>query len=97
VRSIIDYAVGECRPHLTLYLHVPLSLSESRRMTRHAVAPGERDRMEELDRSFFERVERGYLELAAAEPDRIRVIDATRSIDEVAEAIWREVRAVLSA
>ncbi len=55
-----------------------------------------RDRMEEADRGFFERVEKGYQKLAAAESDRIRTIDATLPVDGVSQAIWKEVEPLLS-
>ena len=55
-----------------------------------------RDRMEEADRGFFERVERGYEAIAAAEPDRVRVIDATQPVDAVQSAVWREVERLLA-
>src|SRR5580658_3957678 len=89
VRNIIDGAVGETRPDLTLLLLVPVKVSEARRKAR--LLPGletVRDRMEEADRGFFERVEAGYHQLAAAEPDRVRGIDATASAEEVSRAIW---------
>jgi dTMP kinase len=74
-------------PDLTLLLRVPLAVSEQRRAARQAAAP-ERDRFEESDRGFFRRVEEGYDNLGASEGDRVRTIDATKSIDEVADAIW---------
>ena len=114
VKSIIDFAVGETRPHLTLLLDVPLAVSEARRLSRQAklleitpteaAAPGTprlafseplRDRMEEADRAFFERVHRGFAALAAAEPARVRVIDATHGIAAVEAAVWREVDPLL--
>jgi dTMP kinase len=55
-----------------------------------------RDRMEEADRGFFERVERGYEAIAAAEPDRVRVIDATPRVEAVQAAVWREVERLLA-
>jgi dTMP kinase len=96
VRQIIGFAVGALRPHLTLLLTIPIHMSEARRMERGAashVAGAEpaRDRFEEADRAFFERVEQGYLAIAQAEPDRVRVIDGTPSEAEVAQAIWSEV------
>ena len=97
VRQIIRCAVGETRPHLTLLLTVPVKVSEARRRARSL--PGLehiRDRMEEADRSFFERVEVGYQKIAAAEPDRIKTIDATRTLDEVSQAIWAAVEPALS-
>jgi dTMP kinase len=87
VRRIVDYAIANTLPDLTLLLRVPLAVSEQRRAARQAATP-ERDRFEETDRGFFERVEAGYDYLGAAEGDRVRTIDATKSIDEVAEAIW---------
>jgi dTMP kinase len=93
VRTIIDAAVGATRPDLTILLHVPIDVSESRRKLR---ASGARDRMEELDRAFFERVEQGFKAIAVAEPKRVRVIDATRPIEVVREEIWRSVAAVVA-
>src|SRR5665213_273941 len=58
VRQIVDCAVGDTKPALTLLLMVPVKISEARRQAR--LLPGMeviRDRMEEADRSFFERVE----------------------------------------
>jgi len=66
VHTMIDFAVGSTRPDLTLLLHVPIEVSEARRGSR---ASTNRDRMEELDRTFFERVEKGFAAIAAAEPN----------------------------
>ncbi|MEP6663068.1 MAG: dTMP kinase [Verrucomicrobiota bacterium] len=55
-----------------------------------------RDRMEEADRSFFERVEKGYHEIAQAEPKRVRKIDATQSPEKVTSEIWKLVAPLLS-
>jgi dTMP kinase len=93
VRRIIAFAVGDTRPDLTIILHVPIDVSEARRKTREAK---QRDRMEELDRKFFERVEEGFKAIAAAEPKRVRVVDATESIDRVQEQIWSLVLSVVS-
>ena len=110
VKSIIDFAVGDTRPQLTLLLDVPLEVSEARRSSRQAklievAAPAGagkksprlsfneplRDRMEEADRAFFERVHQGFAAIAATEPQRVRRIDATAGIDEVHAAVWRVV------
>ena len=84
VQAVIDFAVGDTRPDLTLLLQIPLKTSEERRARR-----SETDRFEQADRTFFERIEAGYMALAAAEPDRIRVIEADQPLDTVAAAIWR--------
>src|SRR3954468_24702573 len=97
VRTIIDIAVGETRPDLTLLLHVPLAVSEKRRQLRDASVPGApvRDRFEEAGQEFFQRVEQGFVALAEEEPERVKVIDATGSVQEVAEAVWKRVQGVL--
>ena len=91
VRAVIDFAVAEVRPDLTLLLTVPVAISEARRRTRLADTGPQRDRFEELDHDFFTRVEKGYQAIAAAEPERVRVIDGTQSVDAVSAAIWKEV------
>ena len=54
-----------------------------------------RDRMEEADRAFFERVHEGFAAIAAAEPKRIRVIDATKRIEVVSALVWEAVKPLL--
>ena len=54
-----------------------------------------RDRMEEADRSFFDRVAKGFRDTAAKEPNRIKTIDATASIENVGAEIWKAVRELL--
>jgi len=86
VQRVIEFAAGETRPNLTLLLKIPLKISEERRARR-----AETDRFEQADRTFFERIEAGYTALAAAEPDRIRVIQADQPLDSVAATIWHVV------
>lgn len=93
VRRVIAFAVGDTRPDLTILLHVPIDISEARRKTREAK---QRDRMEELDRKFFERVEAGFKAIAALELKRVHVIDATVAIEEVQARIWALVAPLIS-
>ena len=95
VQAIIDLAVGETRPHLTLLLQVPPELSEARRRLRQLTLPTMRDRMEEADGKFFERVAKGYQLIATAEPQRVRLIDATGDVEAVSAAIWKQVSPLL--
>jgi dTMP kinase len=97
VQSVIDFAVGDTRPDLTVLLMVSVEISETRRQSRDNGGAKVRDRFEEADRAFFERVERGYRTLAASEPQRVRLIDASRSVENVSAAIWREVESRLGA
>jgi dTMP kinase len=92
VQSVIDIAVGKTRPDLTLLLTVTPEISEMRRAVRQSTLPFMRDRIEEADREFFQRVEKGFAAIAAAEPERFRVLDASNSIEGVAAHIWEIVR-----
>jgi len=95
VKSVIDFAVGDTRPNLTLLLHVPPEVSAERLQSRQSTLPFVRDRIEEGDRYFFERVAQGYEAIAAAEPDRVQVVSGTGAIEVVCENIWELVRPVL--
>ena len=95
VKGIIDYAVGQTRPHLTLLLLIPQEVSERRRLARQATLPFMRDRIEEADRDFFERVAQGYLAIAAAEPERVRSLSAGHNVPQLHEEIWCVVEPLL--
>jgi dTMP kinase len=88
VRAVVDFAVGGTRPDSTLLFLVPPEVSYQRRMKRQATLAFVRDRFEEADQSFFERVDQGYREIAAAEPERIRSVDAVGTVEEVAARVW---------
>lgn len=70
------------RPNLTLLLDLPVSQGLARAGSRSTP-----DRFEREQQAFFERVRQGYLEAAAREPGRIRVIDASRDIAAVQEQL----------
>jgi len=95
VKAMIDFAVGTTRPGLTLLLVVSQELSEERRLARQSTLGFMRDRMEEGDREFFERVALGYQAIAAAEPNRMRVIAGKNSVETIETAIWKAVEPLL--
>ncbi len=97
VKNIIDVAVGDTRPGLTLLFIVPRSVSEARRVARQPTLPLsiKRDRFEEADQSFFARVEQGYQAIAQAEPQRVRQFDATGEVAETEAAVWGLVQPLL--
>lgn len=73
---------GERRPDLTLLLDAAPEATASRRSQR-----GTEDRFEREQTEFFRRVRNTYLERAAAEPQRIQVIDAARPLAEVQDEL----------
>jgi dTMP kinase len=95
VKSVIDFAVGETRPRLTLFLHVPADISQERLHSRQANLPFIRDRFEEADQRFFERVAHGFGVIAASEPDRVRFINGNQSVESVCGKIWELVQPLL--
>jgi len=95
IQKVIDFAVGDTRPNLTLFLHVPPEVSAERLRSRQATLPFVRDRLEESDRNFFERVAKGYQAVIAAEPDRVRVVDGTGPVEAVFSRIWELVQPIL--
>jgi dTMP kinase len=92
VKAIIDVAVGDTRPDITLLFVVPHEVTAERLLKRQSTLPFMRDRIEEADRSFFERVAKGYQAIALAEPERIRRIDATGTVAEIKATIWQTVK-----
>ena len=93
VRAINAFAVGRTRPHLTLVLDMPAQAAWER---IHRTGR-ELDRMESQPLAFFEKVRLGYLDEAALETGRIRVVDASRSIEEVEMEITQIVEDRLNA
>ncbi len=87
VAAINGFAVADCLPDRTFLLD--LDPAEARaRLARRERPPGEPDRMESQPPVFYEAVRRGYLALAAGEPDRIRILDATEPMDAIEQRIW---------
>lgn len=82
IEMLDQLVTGGLRPDLSLLLDVSLEVSAERQSGR-----GDRDRFEREASPFFSRVRARYLELAQAEPGRIRVIDAARPLPEVQAAI----------
>lgn len=97
VQRIVDFAVGDTRPDLTLLFAVGAEVSAQRLRSRQATLPFVRDRIEEGDRAFFERVANGYEAIALAEPHRIKKVDGTGSLEAVHAEVWRLVEPRLSA
>ena len=84
VRAINRFAVQDVVPDLTLLLDMDASKAWAR---IHATGR-ELDRMESQPLEFFENVRRGYLNLAAEQPDRIVVLDASLKPEELEQQIW---------
>lgn len=80
IRYLEQWLQAEIRPDLTVLLDLPVETGLARTGER-----GGPDRFESEAGDFFEKVRRGYLELARAEPDRFRTVDASRPREAVRE------------
>jgi len=78
VERVDQVATGGRRPDRTLLFDLPGEMARGRGQSpRRQATPGGVDRLDAEDLAFYRRVRRGYLELAAAAPERFRVIDSS--------------------
>jgi dTMP kinase len=78
IAELEETVQGTLRPHLTLLLDAPVEIGLGR-----ARARGEADRFEQEAVEFFRRVRQGYLARAQADPGRVRIVDASGSLEQV--------------
>jgi len=76
ISMLNNLAVNGRYPDMTLIFDIDVETS----MTR---VGEQKDRMESAGMEFFNRVRNGYLEIAKQEPDRVKVLDAKKSINEI--------------
>jgi dTMP kinase len=94
VDRVNAFAVGPNVPGLTLVLDLDPEAARERQIRRsHPPGTGSFDRMEAEPVDFFERVRQGYLEVAKAHPHRVKIVSAAGSIEQTAQAVWKEVAA----
>lgn len=91
--QLYEVAAGSFRPDLTIILDLPIEIG----LKRAAERRGSETRYESLPHDFHVRVRSGFLEIAAREPGRCIVIDATGAVDAIAQAIADAVRDRLGA
>ncbi len=80
LKKLNDMAVSGLKPDLTFVFDIDIQTSMAR-------VGKEKDRMESAGLEFFERVRKGYLEIAKQEPERVKVIDSTKSIEEIHQKV----------
>jgi dTMP kinase len=82
--TISTFATGGLAPDLVLYLDLPVEMG----LRRKAGGSGDAwNRMEQKEVAYHHRVHAGYLAMAAADPDRWQVVDATRSLAAVQSTV----------
>lgn len=81
IADVIALATEGLKPDLTLMFDLPVAECLSRTV-RRTEGENKTDRLDAEDAAFHTRVRNAYMKLAADEPDRIRIIDASGSINE---------------
>jgi dTMP kinase len=84
IQQIEAVSTEGMRPDLTLLLDLPVIQGIERSVGRGQGS----DRFEEQDLEFKQRVRQAYLDRQSDEPDRIRIINATKSVESVHTQIW---------
>lgn len=86
IQTVNRYAVAGIKPDLTVLLDVPVTVGLQRIKSK-----GGLDRIESEKLVFHEQVRQGFYQLSRQEPDRFRVIDASRPVDVVSRQVWQVV------
>ena len=83
VERLNAFVVGDCIPDITFVLDVDAATAASRMQK-----PRKADRMEQQPAEFYERVREAYRELAKRDPNRVVLIDGSRTADQIENEIW---------
>ena len=86
MQQLAHWVLGDFKPDLTILLDAPVEVG-MQRISRRA----SKDRIEEEQLEFFERVRKTYLELANAESDRYCIVDASQNL----KSVQAELQAIL--
>ena len=88
IAELERFIPANCRPDLTILFDVPIEVSRER-LERGRASGRDLDKFEREEFAFFERVRNVYLERAAREPARFRVVNAARPMNEVQSDLSR--------
>ncbi len=91
INLMAEWVQEDLQPDLTILLDAPAQVGMERAAKRGAA-----DRLDSEEAGFYQRVRNGYLELAAADPDRFAVVDASQELEQVRAAIAVEINRLLS-
>jgi dTMP kinase len=97
INALNDFSTSSLKPDLTLLFDLPVEVGLARAEKRAAGGRPEsaEDRFEQEDLAFHERIRKGYLTLAAGEPDRFRIIDGEADVATVHQEVCRSLMELL--
>ena len=89
IDGLTQLVCGGSTPEITILLDIDTKTGLTRARERNRTQAEDEGRFEAEELEFYERVRQGYLELAERSPERIKVVPAAGSVDEVQSAIRR--------
>jgi dTMP kinase len=92
ISGLENWVQGKLRPDLTLLMDLPVEVGMERAGKRSAP-----DRFESEAWDFFERIRQGYLSIAAEQPSRVKVIDASQDLSDVQEQVRAAIETFVNA
>jgi dTMP kinase len=88
-KEVVDrlnvFAIGDTVPKITFLFDIDPEVAVSRLSSRDRA----KDRLDSEGLAFMQETRRGYLVIAKEEPDRVKVLDATKSIEELSHELYR--------
>lgn len=88
IAALENMVHADCKPNLTLFFDLPGKVAEARRGRRkEELQSGDTDRFDEKSVDYFETVRNAYLRRVEESPERFKVIDASGSLEHVAEQV----------
>lgn len=88
INMLNNLAVNGRKPDMTFVFDIDVETSLSR-------VGNQKDRMESAGVEFFNRVRHGYLEIAKKEPERVKVIDASKSIEQIHDKVVQLINSII--
>ncbi len=96
IESLVQLSLGGFEPDLTFMLDLDVEIGLERAGKRLSDNGSNEDRFEQLDTGFHERLRQGFLEIAQRNPERCVIVEASQTIEEIAEEIERAVQERMS-
>lgn len=87
VRRVSEEATNGLWPIRTYLLDIPVSIGAQRISKRDTAGP---DRIEARNASYHERVRQEFLLLSRRDPQRVKLLDGSQTVSEIAEQIWQD-------
>lgn len=88
IKMLNEIATSGLKPDITFVFDIDTATAQQR-------VGKTKDRMESAGLEFFERVRKGYLEIAKSEPQRVKVLDATKTIEEISEKVVEYIKEIV--